>query len=274
MVASLYGPVYQSLLAGSIVYATDTIKAMLCPVGYTPDPLTHQFKSSVTEISAVSTTLSSAASAAATTISTAASIPVGTQIQIDTAGLAEVRTVSAVSGAGPYTLTVAALSNAHASGAAVVASPGYTAGGATLASKTATLTVANSWGTSRANSTAYALGDVVRPATGNGYLYQAVAAGTSAGTIPTYPTVVGQSVTDGSVTWVCKGRAVLALDAADPAWSSSTITARTVVIYKSTGTDATSPLIAYDSAGADVSSTAGTWTYQVNAAGFALFFLD
>lgn len=205
MAAGLFGPVYQSLLAGEIVYASDTIKAMVCSSSYTPDPLTHRYKSSVTN---------------------------------------------------------------------EVTGTGYTAGGATLASKTATFTVANSWGTSRASSTAYALGDVVRPATGNLYLYQCVTAGTSAGSIPTYPTVVGQTVTDGSVVWVCKGRAVLALDAADPSWASSSFTGRTVVIYKSTGTDATSPLIAFDTAGADVTSSAGTWLYQVNAAGFALLFVD
>lgn len=205
MPASLYGPAYQSLLAAEINFAADTIKAMLCTSSYTPDPLTHRYKSSVTN---------------------------------------------------------------------EVTGTGYTAGGATLASKTVTLTVANSWTIQRANSTAYALGDIVRPATGNGYVYQAVVAGTSGASIPTYPTVVGQTVTDGGVTWVCKGRAVLAIDCADPAWASSTITARTVVIYKSTGSDATSPLIAYDSAAADVSSTAGTWTYQVNALGFALFVLD
>lgn len=205
MAATLYAPFYQSLLAGSIVYATDTIKAMLCTVTYVPDPLTHQFKSSVT---------------------------------------------NEVSGTG------------------------YTARGTALASKTANLTVANSWGTSRANTTAYNLGDVVRPATGNGFLYQCVAAGTSGGSIPTYPTVVGATVTDGTVTWSCVGRAVLALDAADPSWASSTITARVVVIYKDSGTDSTSPLIAADVLAADVSSSAGTWTYTVAANGYAYLFLD
>jgi hypothetical protein len=151
---------------------------------------------------------------------------------------------------------------------------GYTAGGATLGSKTVTLTVANSWGTSRANSTAYALGDIVRPATGNGFLYQAVVAGTSGGSVPTYPTVVGQTVVDGGVTWVCKGRSVLVFDFADPSWGSSTITGRTVVVYKDTGTASTSPLLGYDSAGSDVVSSSGTWTYQVHANGFLVLFMD
>lgn len=204
MAAALYGPLYQSLLNGEIVFSTDTIKAMLCTSSYTPDPTSHRYKSSVTN--------------------------------------------------------------------EVAATGGYTAGGVTVASKTVTLTVANSWGTSRANTTAYAVGDIVRPATGNTYVYQCVVAGTSGGSLPTYTTVVGQTFTDGTVTWVCRGRSVLTVDFADPAWSSSTITARTVVLYKSTGTDATSPLIAYDTNSIDVASTNGTWTYQVAANGMVVLF--
>jgi hypothetical protein len=154
-----------------------------------------------------------------------------------------------------------------------VTGTGYTAGGATLASKTVTFTAANSWGTSRANSTAYAVGDIVRPATGNTFLYQCVTAGTSGGSTPTYPTVVGQTVTDGGVTWSCVGRSILVIDCADPSWPSSTITARGVVIYKSTGTASTSPLIAYDTTGSDVSSTSGTFTYTVNAIGLIVRFV-
>jgi hypothetical protein len=51
------------------------------------------------------------------------------------------------------------------------------------------------------------------------------------------------------------------LDAADTSWASSTITARYAVIYDSSpATDATRPLIAYVDFGADVSSTAATFT--------------
>lgn len=205
MTASQYATLQSALVAGGLNFAADTVKAMLCTSGYTPNPLTDQFKSSVT---------------------------------------------SEVTGTG------------------------YTAGGVTLTSKTATLTAANSWGTSRANSTAYALGDVVRPATGNGYLYQAVAAGTSGASVPTYPTVVGQTVVDGGAIWVCKGRAVVAVDCADPSWASASITARTIVFYKDTGSAATSQLIAYDTFAGDVTSTNGPWTYQVAAAGFLLLFID
>jgi len=59
----------------------------------------------------------------------------------------------------------------------------------------------------------------------------------------------------------------LTLDAADPSWASSTITARYVVFYVDTGTAGTSPLLCYWDFGADVSSTAGTFTVQLNASG-------
>jgi hypothetical protein len=151
-----------------------------------------------------------------------------------------------------------------------VVGTGYTAGGVTLASKTVTYTAANSWGVSRANSTAYALGDIVRPATGNGFLYRAVVAGTSGASIPTYPTVVGQTVTDGGVTWVNLGKGLLVLDAADPQWTAATLTARYLIFYKSTGTDATSPLISLvelSGAGTDTVVTSGNLTYVLPATG-------
>jgi len=56
-------------------------------------------------------------------------------------------------------------------------------------------------------------------------------------------------------------------DAADVTWSSSTITARGAVIYKSTGTASTSPLIAYIDFGADKSSSNGNFTIQWNSEG-------
>ena len=66
------------------------------------------------------TTLSAAVTAPATTIATAASVPVNNQITVDTAGNAETRTVTAVSGSGPYTITLAtALNLNHSSGVTV-----------------------------------------------------------------------------------------------------------------------------------------------------------
>lgn len=54
---------------------------------------------------------------------------------------------------------------------------------------------------SRANTTAYVVGDLVEPATPNGYFYLCTVAGTSGGSIPTWPTGTNSTVTDGTVTW-------------------------------------------------------------------------
>lgn len=58
------------------------------------------------------------------------------------------------------------------------------------------------------------------------------------------------------------------LDADDATWASSTITARTAVIYDSSpGSDATRPLIGYQQESGDITSTAGTFTVAWNASG-------
>lgn len=59
-----------------------------------------------------------------------------------------------------------------------------------------------------------------------------------------------------------------AADANNAAWTTSTITARYAVVYDSTpGSASTNPLICYQNAGADVSTTAGTFTVAWAAAG-------
>ena len=58
------------------------------------------------------------------------------------------------------------------------------------------------------------------------------------------------------------------LDAADPTWPTSTITARYAVFYDATpATDATRPLIAYVDFGADVTSSGGPFTDTLDANG-------
>jgi len=54
-----------------------------------------------------------------------------------------------------------------------------------------------------ASSTAYAVGDRVVPASANGFVYEATVAGTSAGSEPSFPTTISNTVTDGGVTWKC-----------------------------------------------------------------------
>lgn len=155
-----------------------------------------------------------------------------------------------------------------------ISGTGYTAGGVTLSSCALTYTAANSWGTSRANTTAYAAGAIVRPATGNGFLYQASTGGTSGGSIPTYPTVVGQTVTDGSVVWTCVGRAILQFTGSGISWATATLTARYCVIYDGTpGSDATRPLIGLIDFGSDVVSTGGTYAITPDPNGLFVAFI-
>lgn len=149
-----------------------------------------------------------------------------------------------------------------------VTGTGYSAGGVTLGSKTITYTAANSWATAHATTTAYVVGDIVRPAAGNGHLYRCIVAGTSGGVAPTWPTVSGQTVTDGTVTWAEIGSGVVQVDAADPSWTTATISGiRYMVIYKDSGTANTSPLLFLIDFGSDQQVTNGTFTAQLPALG-------
>ena len=84
--------------------------------------------------------------------------------------------------------------------------------------------------------------------------------------------VTGTGYTAGGATLASKTEAIAGqvktFDAADTTWSTSTITARYAVVYDAqTGVDATSPLLAYVDFGADVVSSAGTFTITWDAAG-------
>jgi hypothetical protein len=92
--------------------------------------------------------------------------------------------------------------------------------------------------------------DDVTEITGTGY--------TAGGVTLTSPTVTYDTTTD-----------QVRLDAADVSWTTSTITARYAVVYKSTGSAATSPLICYYDFGSNQSTTAGTFAIQWHADGLA-----
>lgn len=82
-------------------------------------------------------------------------------------------------------------------------------------------------------------------------------------------TAGGATLTTAAFTYTA-GTNVFKLDGDDVSWATSTITARYAVIYDSTpATDATRPLIAYVDFGADVSSSAGTFSITWAAAGIA-----
>lgn len=153
--------------------------------------------------------------------------------------------------------------------ASEITGTGYTAGGVALASKTHTVTAANSWSTAWAASTAYVQGAVVRPSTANGFLFYAEAGGTTGSTAPTWPTTVGATVTDGTVTWTCVGESIIQWSSASASWSASTISAAYGVIYDAqSGTASTEPLIALINFGGTVSSTNSTYTITVPSLGW------
>lgn len=146
----------------------------------------------------------------------------------------------------------------------VAAGAGYATGGVSVGVLTKTKTAANSWSVQRAASTAYAVGDVVRPVSANGFLYKATTAGTTAAGLPTYPTVLGQTVVDGGVTWVCAGTSILVWTwATPPSWTSATFVFRSLVLSdRTTGVAATSPLIGVSTYGSD--QTAAGTTFTIN----------
>lgn len=107
--------------------------------------------------------------------------------------------------------TASTIASATVSGEAATVYPGAVYPFNFMPATTPTWTVvpAQASASARANTTAYALGDYVTPVTPNGFYYKATAAGTSAGTTPTYPTTIGGTVTDGTVTWTCAGKTTL-----------------------------------------------------------------
>ena len=148
-----------------------------------------------------------------------------------------------------------------------VAGAGYTAGGLALASKTRAYIAANSWATTWAASTAFVGGDVVRPAAANGYIYLAQNAGATGASAPTWPTVLGDEVADGAVTWTCIGRGGWIFDCTDPSWNPTTLTnVRYVVVYDRTpATDATRPLLCCIDLGSNLNPTNGQLLITLNA---------
>lgn len=156
-----------------------------------------------------------------------------------------------------------------------VTGTGYVVGGAVLASAVSGVVAADNWATVWQATTDYAtssrgLNYLVRPTTPNGYLYRAVAVGTSGGSEPTWPTTIGMTVVDNGVVWANVGRGVAVCDADDAAWSNATISARYAVIYKDTGNPATSRLLLLQDFGSIYSGTNGNFTVQWPAQGILL----
>lgn len=92
------------------------------------------------------------------------------------------------------------------------------------------------------------MADVTNEVTGTGY--------SAGGATLANKTVTADTVDDEGV-----------FDADDVTWSSSTITARGAVVYKSTGTAANDLLICYIDFGSDKSSSSGNFTITWNSEG-------
>lgn len=79
-------------------------------------------------------------------------------------------------------------------------------------------------------------------------------------------TAGGQALTTKTISYDAPSNTVK-YTADNPSWPSSTITARYAVFYQDTGTPGTSPVLCYWDFGADYSSSAGTFTLTIDAAG-------
>lgn len=66
--------------------------------------------------------------------------------------------------------------------------------------------IANAWET----VTPYAAEEIVTPSASNGYRYRAISGGTSGVAEPTWPTTIGDTVADSTITWLCDATNVLA----------------------------------------------------------------
>jgi len=79
-------------------------------------------------------------------------------------------------------------------------------------------------------------------------------------------TAGGLPLSSKTVTYA-SGSNTLTLDAADVTWPASSITARYAVIYKDTGTAATSPLICFVDFGEEITSAGAAFLISWDAAG-------
>ena len=86
------------------------------------------------------------------------------------------------------------------------------------------------------NDNAYSLGDVVRPSTRNGYVYECTTGGTSQSgseNEPSWPTTAGNTVNDGTVVWTCRANyclAGVALDSGDFSVGNGDVSGRKVTM--------------------------------------------
>jgi hypothetical protein len=281
LVAVQYRKFPLSFLGGGSSLLSDTIVATLHTASYSPNYDTHQFVSDLSNELAAGSGYSTGG---ITLTSKTLAYLVGAASQANTWGATYTASTAYAAGALIQVTTGGGtgIFRATAAGTAGGSAPTWpTTVGSTVSDGTVTW-MCEGWGTGTnavfltwQASTAFAAGWVIRPATANGFLYRAVGAGTTAGTTPTFPTTVGGTVTDGSVTWECIGSGVISFQANNPSWSAATFTgARYVVLSdRQSGTTTTEPLIAVIDYGSGQSGQGGAFTVQFNPEGAVFFFM-
>lgn len=147
---------------------------------------------------------------------------------------------------------------------------GYSAGGATLGTKTNSV-VDSSALTAWQATTSYAVGDLVRKSTDDGHCYRCVVAGTSDGSEPTWvTTTLRETAETGSVRWVEFGAAYQKISSAQVQWTiSGTITARYAILYETGSAGVDDYLLGQIDFGQDeTASGGGTFTITPHATGW------
>jgi hypothetical protein len=135
---------------------------------------------------------------------------------------------------------------------------GYTQGGAPVTGRAASYLPAASWPDIWAPVTSYVVGQVVRPALSPSVLLYCYQAGASGASAPSWPSVPGAVVTDGTAAWSVIAPGAVALTGSPLLWSSFTASFRYIVISdRSNGSSSAQPLIALCDMGSTVTGTGG-----------------
>lgn len=135
---------------------------------------------------------------------------------------------------------------------------GYTSGGQLLPGRGSTYFTAASWPDAWSPVTAYAIGQVVRPALSPALLFRCYSGGTSGSVAPGWAAATGADVSDGTVSWYAIGAGSVVLTAGTLQWTGFTASYRYIVLSDRTpATAGAQPLIAVADMGSTVAGQGG-----------------